>query len=257
MIKALTCRALAGALLVASPITTYAQEESPSGNDNFIAIGAGAVLQKAPFKGSETKIYPIPVVTLRQGIFYVEGIEAGIALDTSIGEIQPAIKGFVVARATSGTDREKLTADGGLRLSLKSAIGVLSAEHRRDISSKFNGGETIVRFSHPIALGKVSITPGVQVSFQDRKTANYMYGITAAQRAKMVAKRRTTILPVYTIAEGATNLGVDLSVMTGLSDRIMLFSTVSGTRLDKSIRKNPNIERNWEGQALLGIAYRF
>jgi MipA family protein len=244
------------ALACALPTTAYAQDEMSNENSNFIAVGAGAAVYKAPFKGSETKVYPIPVITLKQGVFYVEGIEAGIALGTSIVGIRPEIKGFVAARATTGTDREKLSADGGLRLSIKSAIGVLSAEHRRDLSGKFNGGETIVRFSHPVALGKVTLTPSVQMSFLDRKTANYMYGITAAQRAKMIAKRRMTVLPTYTITERASNIGGDLSAMIGLTDRLSVFGTVYGTHLGNSIRRNPSIDQRWETQAFMGLAYR-
>ena len=84
-----------------------------------------------------------------------------------------------------------------------------------------------------------------------------MYGVTAAQRAKMIANKRSVILPVAPITEKALNLGGDISMSVNLSERLLLIGVLSGAYLDKTIHKSPAIDKKWEAQAIMGIAYKF
>lgn len=246
-----------GAALCAIFSTAHAQEASEAQSDNHVAIGAGVLLQHAPFNGGRTEAFPLPLISIKQGVFYFEGAETGVHLESPLGTIVPSIDVFVAARGTSGKDREKVTADAGVRASIASDFGTLSGEVRHDITDKFNGTEIIARYSFPINAGRFSITPAVQASWLDRKTANYMYGVTAGQRAKMISKNRDVILPVAPITGKALNLGGDIAVNVQLSDKIMLLGILSGTYLDKSIYKSPAIDQKWESQAIIGIAYKF
>lgn len=237
--------------------SAHAKETEQHSDDNHIAIGLGALLQEAPFTSSETLIYPLPIISLKQGPIYLEAAEAGIRLDTDIGAIAPSIEFFVAARSPSGQDREKLTADAGLRISLTTEFGTLSSAIRKDISDKFDGTEMSLRYSYPLTFGKLTVTPAIQGTWLDRKTANYMYGVTSAQRARMIAKNRRVILPVAPITDDAHNFGGDISMALQLSDRLTLVSVVGGTYLDKSIHRSPAIDQKWDAQGLLGITYRF
>ncbi|MEQ1547503.1 MAG: MipA/OmpV family protein [Chakrabartia sp.] len=227
-------------------------------NDNHIAIGLGALMQESPFKGEKSQVYPLPLVSVKKGVFYIEAAEVGLQISPDVGgKFKPSLSGFVTIRTPSGRDRAKVTADAGIRAALETPVGQLSAEYRHDISNKFDGGEFIGRYSFPISLGKVTITPAAQVSMLDRKTANYMYGVTAKQRAKMIAKHRDVIQPIYTVTDKATNLGGDISTVWQISDRIMLLGILGGTYLDKSVRLNRPTVKKWESQAILGVAYKF
>lgn len=245
-----------GAMLCCAPMA-HAQETKETQSDNHIAIGIGAIQQDAPFKGAKTRTFPLPLISIKQGPFYFETAEAGVQFEKGLDGVKPSIDLFIAARGTSGQDREKITADAGARVSLATDFGTLSGEFRRDITGKFKGSEIIGRYSYPISTGRFTITPAFQASWLDRRTANYMYGVTAAQRTKMIANRRSVILPVAPITGKALNLGGDISMAVQLSDRITLIGVVGGTYLDKSIRKSAAIDQEWESQGVLGISYRF
>lgn len=251
---------VAVAALVAAGISNMvapAKANETKQDENHITIGAGVLIEKDPFIDSETRAYPFPYVSIRQGAYYFEGTETGVHFDTDWGGVTPGIDIYVAGRFLSGQDREKITADAGARLSLKTDYGTLSAEYRRDITDTFNGGEAIARYSIPISMGKFTLTPAVQANWMDRKTANHMYGLTDKQRAKMIDKGRDVILPLSQINDDALNLGGDITLTAQLNDRLTLFGALSGTYLDKSIRNSAAIDQKWEASAVMGLGYTF
>lgn len=251
-------KSLLVALAVFSPVSiSHAQENDDGRNENYIAVGAGVVSQHSPFNSASEQTLPLPFISIKQGAFYLETTEAGVRLDKDLGGVTPSLDFFVAARSPAGQDRQKLSADAGARISLDTKLGKLSGEFRHDITDKFKGSEIIARYSVPISFGKFTFTPAVQASWLDQKAANYMYGVTAAQRARMIRKQRRVILPVAPITDDALNLGGDISMAVQLSERLTLIALVGGAYLDKSIRRSAAIEQNWEAQSALGLTYRF
>lgn len=246
------------ALAVCLPLSIlHAQENEGDQNENHIAIGLGVVSQHSPFNSASSQTLPIPLISIKQGAFYLETAEAGIRLDKDLDGITPSLDLFVAARSPLGQNRQKLSADAGARISLDTKLGKLSGEIRHDVSDKFKGSEIIARYSVPISIGKFTVTPAVQASWLDQKTANYMYGVTAAQRARMIRKKRDVILPVAAITDEALNLGGDISMAVQVSERLTLIALVGGTYLDKSIHRSAAIEQKWEAQSAVGVTYRF
>lgn len=251
-------KSLLTALAVFTPVSTiYAQENDGGQNQNYIAVGAGVVSQHSPFNSASDQTLPIPFISIKQGAFYLETTEVGIRLDKDLGGVTPSLDFFVAARSPSGQDRQKLSADAGARISLDTKLGKLSGEFRHDVTDKFKGSEIIARYSVPISTGKFTFTPAIQASWLDQKAANYMYGVTAAQRARMIRKERRVILPVAPITDDALNLGGDISMAVQVSERMTLIALVGGTYLDKSIHRSAAIEQKWEAQSALGLTYRF
>lgn len=251
---------IAAASLIAAAISTIAtpaKANETKQDENHITIGAGVLIEKDPFIDSETRAYPLPYISIKQGAFYFEGTETGGHFDTDWGGVTPGLDVYVAGRFTTGQDREKITADAGARLSLQTDYGTLSAEYRHDITDTFNGGEAIVRYSIPISMGKFTLTPAVQANWLDKKTTNYMYGVTARQQARMIDNGRDTILPLSQINDDALNLGGDLTLTAQLNDRLTLFGVLSGTYLDKSIRNSVAIDQDWEASAIIGLGYTF
>jgi outer membrane scaffolding protein for murein synthesis (MipA/OmpV family) len=234
-----------------------AQSNDDIQSKNYIIVGAGILEQHTPFKLAATRTAPIPFISVKQGAYYIEAGETGLHFDRSLAGVTPSLAVFLAARSRQGRDRAKLSADAGVRVSFDSRFGKLSGELRGDVSDKFNGSELIARYSYPVSIGRFTITPAVQASWLDRKAANYMYGITAAQRARMIRKKRSVILPAAPITEEAVNLGGDISMTFQLNERLMLIAFVGGAYLDKSIHRSAAIEQEWEAQSGLGVAYRF
>jgi MipA family protein len=257
MFKAIS-KPLLTALAIVSPLPVlHAQENGDDQNDNHIAVGVGVVSQHSPFNSAASQTLLIPLISIKQGVFYVETAEAGIHFDKDLGGVTPSLDLFVAARSPLGKDRQKLSADAGVRISVDTKLGKLSGEFRHDVSDKFKGSEIIARYSVPLSMGKFTFTPAVQASWLDQKAANYMYGVTAAQRARMIRKERSVILPIAPITEEALNLGGDISMALQLSERLTLIALVGGAYLDKSIQRSAAIEQKWEAQSALGVTYRF
>ena len=84
-----------------------------------------------------------------------------------------------------------------------------------------------------------------------------MYGVTAAQRTRMIRKDRRVILPVAPITDDALNLGGDISMAVQLSERLTLIALMGATYLDKSIHGSRAIDQKWEAQSGLGVTYTF
>ena len=234
-----------------------AQEQDGDQSENHIAVGVGFLDQYAPFNSAKSQANPLPIISIKQGAYYFEVAETGFQFEKETGSIKPSVNLFVAARSPSGRDRQKLSFDAGARFSLESKLGIVSAEVRHDVTDKFNGSEVIARYSYPIATGRFLITPSVQASWLDEKAANYMYGVTTVQRARMIRKGRRTILPVSAILDDALNLGGDISMAVQLNDRLTLIAMAGATALDKSIHRSRAIEQKWEAQSLLGLTYRF
>lgn len=257
MSKAIS-KSLLTTLAICSPLPIlHAQENGDVQNENHIAVGVGVVSQHSPFNSASSQTLPIPLISIRQGAFYLETAEAGIHLDKDLGDITPSLDLFVAARSPLGKDRQKLTADAGARISVDTKLGKLSGEFRHDVSDKFKGSEIIARYSVPISIGQFTFTPAVQASWLDQKAANYMYGVTATQRARMIRKKRNVILPVAPITDEALNLGGDISIAVQVSERLTLIALVGATYLDKSIHRSAAIEQKWDAQSALGLTYRF
>lgn len=248
---------IAGLALAAPASVSSAKENDEGQNENHIIVGIGVLDRHTPFNSASTQTSPIPFVSIRQGAYYFEAAETGLHFDKDLAGIKPSLALFVAARSPQGRDREKLSVDAGARISLDTKWGRLSGEFRHDVTDKFNGAEIIARYSYPVSVGRFSITPSVQASWLDRKAANYMYGVTTAQRARMIRKERRVILPVAPITDEALNLGGDLSMTFQLDERLMLFAVVGGTYLDKSIQRSAAIEQKWEAQSGLGVTYKF
>ncbi len=251
-------KSLLAALAVFSPVSIlHAQENDDGQNENHVTVGVGFLDQHTPFNSASTQTLPIPFISIKQGAYYFEGAETGFHLATDMAGLTPSLDLFVAARSPLGQDRRKLSADVGARISLDTKLGKLSGEFRHDITDKFNGSEIIARYSYPVSSGRFTVIPAVQASWLDRKAANYMYGVTADQRARMIRKARRVILPVAPITDEALNLGGDITMAVQLNDRLTLIAVVGGAYLDKSIQRSAAIDQKWEAQSGLGLTYRF
>lgn len=246
-----------GVIAFSSGQSGQAQEKRKDPDANHISIGIGVVDQHSPFNAAPTQTSPLPFISIRQGAYYFDGAETGLHFDHDLGGLTPSVDLFAAARSPRGQDREKLSVDAGARIALETGLGKLSGEFRHDISDTFDGSEFIARYSRPFSTGRFTITPAVQANWLDRKAANYMYGVTAAQRARMIRKQRSVILPVAPIVDDALNLGGDVTVAVRITDRLMLIAVVGGTWLDKSIARSAAIDQEWEAQSAMGLTYSF
>jgi outer membrane protein len=249
---------LAATALVAtlSLSPSFASAADESGDD--LVVGAGALVYRSPFKGEGVSVFPIPIVVARRGAAYIDGLEAGVTYAPAPnGDYAFSVDAFVAARALPGESREQITADLGVRASLAAPAGTVSVDYRRDVTGEFDGGEAVFRYEFTVPVGRVLVTPGLQAAWQDRATADHMYGVSADQRRKMIDDGAKVVPALFDVREGGVNLGADLTVLWPVSDRIVAVAQVGGAYLGDSVRENPGLRDDFEVQALIGVGYRF
>ena len=80
---------LSSALCCASIAQAEGTDSSPG--ENHIAVGAGALLQKAPFNKSKTEAFPLPLISIKQGAYYFEAAETGFHLEKDFESVRPSV----------------------------------------------------------------------------------------------------------------------------------------------------------------------
>ncbi len=248
---------LALAVLTAAAVSAPAALAVAQESEDVLIVGAGVLAYQSPFQGEDGLVTPIPLVIARRGAVYAEGLELGATWRPGGASAPLSVDVFIAARALTGESREKVTADAGVRVAWETGAGVLSADYRHDVTGEFDGGEATVRLERAFQVGPATITPGVQIAWQDRAAANHMYGVSADQRRKMIEDDADVILPVFEVREGGTNIGADLTVLWPVNDRLIAIAQIGALRLGDSARENPGLRRDYEAQALLGLGYRF
>lgn len=223
------------------------------------SVGALGLFNDSPFAAEDSEINAVPYIAYRGERFYLEGLEAGFRLLPPAEGDGPSLSLDVIAaaRMQPGTSRDKVTADVGLRAGLHGSFGSLTVTGLYDITDTFSGIEARADYSYTFTSDKLFITPKVGAVWQQKKTANYMWGVTQEQQDKMIADNKSVILPVYQLDDFAVNYEGSLTAVYQMTDRVSLISFVSGTYLDKDIRDNPGIDKRYNLTAGFGVAYNF
>lgn len=243
-------------LAVGSGWPAQGQDEGP---DQRWSVGALGLLNISPFAGEDDEVLPVPYISYRGERFYLEGLEAGYHLMTPRRGPGTALVLDVVtaARMTPGSSRDKVTVDAGLRFGLEGKFGSLSLTGLQDITGEHDGMELGASYSYTFRGADYFITPGIGVSWQNKKMANHMWGVTAEQQAGMIEDGEEVILPIYSLSDSLLNYEAGVTAVYMLNDRLNLVGFSQATYLDRDVRDNPGIDRKYALTVGLGIAYSF
>ncbi len=148
----------------------------------------------------------------------------------------------------AGMARRSPSAWLGLRASLRSPVGQLTAEWSGDAASHSKGRKLKLGLDHRFAQGDLGITPRVSATWLDAAFVQYYFGVEAGEaRADRAA-----------YAPGSTvNVDAGLRLDWRLDAQQTLFADVGVTRLGSSIRSSPLVDRSTVPGARLGWLYRF
>jgi len=242
---------VAGTIGALSP--AYGQDGPPKWS-----VGVLGLANKTPFEAEKNSVKPIPYVAYRGDRFYIQGLELGYKLlkPSEDDEFGLGFDIIASARMLPGESRNKVTADIGVRASLTGPYGFLNTTFLHDATDTSNGMELSASYGYEFRSGKFSITPSVGISWQNRKMANYMWGVTQTQQDKMIEKNNP-VLSVFEVTSSALNYNAGLTAIYNLNDNWTLIGFINGSYLDKEIRANPGIDQKYDATAGFGIAYNF
>ncbi len=238
------------AVLSLSPFAAQAQQGPPGWS-----LGAGLVVSESAYRGSDTRIIPIPALRYESQSLYLLGLEAGFHVASS-QLWQTDV--FLSGRLDGADDIELsgLAADGerddgldvGARLTYRSGALSVSAVVKRDALGVSDGSELGLELSRVFNIGQSLITPSLGVRWLDHRLANYYYGTLVAEQ--------TAGLASYQPGSGAI---IDASII-GLrplqGTRWALFSQISIGELSSDLGDSPLVDSNTVGTFIAGATYQ-
>lgn len=251
----MTAKLLATLAMAGISLTATAQEE---GGPPRWSVGALGIAYATPFEAEKTDYLPVPYLSYRGDRFFIDGTGMGYHLlkPAENSDLSLGVDIIAGARMLPGQSRSKVTADLGLRATIAGSFGALELTGLHDVTDTSNGMELMANYGYDITFDKLTITPSVGVTWQNRKMANYMWGVTQAQQDKMIEKDKP-VLPVYQPDDSILNYNAGITAVYSMSNSWTLIGFAQGAYLDKSIRNNPGIDKDYEMSVGLGVAYNF
>lgn len=248
---------LAGTGLMLSLIVAFAAQAQ--GGPPKWAVGGMGLYRTTPFQAEDNEINAFPYLAYRGERFFIRGRQLGVhirqANDTS--DLDVFLDAVASPRMLPGSSRNKVTADAGVRLGLDGTFGTLSLEALHDVTGTSNGMELALGYSYALTTGKLRLTPSIGVTWQDKDLANYLWGTTPDQQARMVEKGKDVILPVFQPGTSVVNYEAGVMAVYDLNNKISLVAFTNATFIDTDIRTNPGIDKRHTLSVGLGLAYNF
>lgn len=244
-------RAILAAALLVSPTPLLAQAGPPGWS-----LGVAVVASESAYRGSDSRIFPIPAIRYESETVYLLGLEAGAHLQASERWRTDL---FLSARFDGADDIRPIgsiddierddSADLGLRVSYLAGATTLAATLKRDALGVSDGSELGFEISRLFSVGPSFITPGIGVRLLDSRLANYYYGTLANESALGVPSYRPGSA---TVAE---------AVVTGLlpmrNSKWVLFSQISAERLSSTLGDSPLVDQDTLVSVIAGASYPF
>lgn len=225
------------------------------------SIGAGAIIRNSPFRGEKVSAFPFPIVDYSSKNLFIRELKAGY----HIIKVEDPYKGgfffdtYLGARMRPGDARRKFSVDAGLRGGYQHPFGAVSAAITQDVTGASNGKEASISYSFTFLnkTKKSIIIPRLTVTWQDRKMANYLWGISQETTDKMIANREEVILSPYALTSSVINYSAGIIHIYKFGKH---WNTLVGAQiaaLDDKILSNPGIERRYDYSFIVGTAYTF
>lgn len=223
------------------------------------AVGAVGLYRTTPFQAEDNEVNAFPYLAYRGDRFFIEGRQLGVHIrrPDDAAELDVFLDLIASPRMLPGSSRNKVTLDAGVKVGLDGTFGTVSLEALHDVTDIANGMELKLGYSYSFASRKLRLTPNVGVVWQDKDLANYLWGTTVGQQARMIEKGSDVVLPVFQPDTPVMNFEAAVMAVYDLSDSVSMIAFVNATRLDKDIRVSPAIDRNYQVSTGLGVAYNF
>ena len=240
------------ALLCVVCVTPLLAQEGPPRR----SIGLGLLASPNPYRGSDTNVFPIPVVVLRGERVSFVGIRLSAHLwkegAWSFDAIaQPRFGGFDPDDSPflKGMEERELSLDAGVELQWQSREWAVSVDALQDVLSRSEGFESSVNVQRRYQFGRWFISPGVGLAWQSEKLADYYYGVrrNEAREGRPVYEPSSALVP---------SLGVDI-VHVFANPRWSARLLLDVELLPDKLNDSPIIEDDWSAFMAVAGSYSF
>ncbi len=226
----------------------------PDSNSTF-SIGPGVVLSSKPYAGMDTKVYPIPMIYLVMGRFYISGGAAGYRALADENWTFDAIAKWRFdgyeeddSDDLDGMHERRMSIDIGGEFAISGDWGTIKTSFVTDSLGRHDGQELRLSYAKPFNVEKLRITPSAGVVWQSNNLTDYYYGVrTDEARAGR---------PAY-------NAGDAINWFTGIyanyqhDDKWSFIGGITYYWLDSEIHDSPIVSKSHTISILAGAMYKF
>ncbi len=251
------CRIILPLVLAAvlSAGATGSEQENQAQEPPELIAGPGVVVTTKPYKGTDSKVYPIPIITYTNGRFFIRGAMAGYrlladdswALDATG---QWRFDGYEPDDSDDldGMHERHMTVDAGAALSLFGDWGTAKLSFLNDILSQHDGQELRLTYSKTFEGDKISTTPFVGLSWLSGDLIDYYYGVRSDEAQAGRA--------AYNAGDGVNWLA-GVATNYQLDEQWSLFGSISYEWLNSEITDSPIVDDDYKISILAGAMYKF
>lgn len=242
-------------LISSAAIADVAKQNSQTDPNSMLLLGPGAWITIKPYKGMDTTIYPIPVVTAVSAPFYFFIDTAGCRLFSDsnmafdvLGKWR--LDGYDADRSDDfdGMHDRNMTIDVGGEFSITEDWGNLYARILTDALGQHDGQEFRVTYAKPFKTENFKISPSVGFALLSRNLADYYYGV----REDEARPGRPAYNPGASV-----NWFVGLDANYQLNDDWTLLTSITYYWLDSDICNSPIVNKDYAISIIAGAMYRF
>ncbi|WP_432205152.1 MipA/OmpV family protein [Cetobacterium somerae] len=227
---------LMGLLAVTLSVTAMAE--------NKVGIGAGVGVSDSIYKGADDKAYPMPLLDINYGDFYVKGITVGYQFykDDAFAAslfVDPlagfAVDGADLAKGYDNIDDRKFQAMFGIRLDADTGFYGVRTGLTAQVGE--HGGEgKISAFKAYKVDERLTIVPSIHVKGYSGDYTDYYFGVSSEE-----ARKNSKIDNSYK-ADAAYSFGANLTADYKLTDNVALMAFLGVERFSSEVSDSPIVE---------------
>jgi MipA family protein len=242
-------------LICSAAIAEEGKNISQADSNSMFLLGPGVLVTVKPYKGMDSTIYPIPVVTAVSAPFYFFIDTAGCRLFSDsnmtfdlIGKLR--LDGYNADRSDDfdGMHDRNMTVDVGGEFGISGDWGNLYTRILTDALGRHDGQEFRVTYAKPFKFEKSKISPSVGFALLSSNLADYYYGV----RDNEARPGRPAYNPGASV-----NWFVGLDANYQLNDDWTLLTSITYYWLDSNIRNSPIVDKDYMISIIAGAMYRF
>jgi outer membrane protein len=240
--------------------TTFAEQQQPTGQPPKAEslIGGGLMMKNKPFKGVDTKVYPLPFYIYRGQRFSLRGPYASYDMvrqkDWSVKAVAKLRTDGYDADDSSdlaGMSDRDVSVDVGVGLTVGGAWGNVEMDLLTDALGKHKGQEITLTYAKPLrgplGIEKLTLSPLLGLSWRSKQLNDYYYGVRAGE----VQRRRA----LYD-SGSCVNPTAGLMLNYELSERWSIFGMFQNEWLGSEITDSPVVDEHHISSLIIGLLYR-
>ncbi|MFI8416933.1 MipA/OmpV family protein [Serratia sp. NPDC078593] len=222
------------------------------------SLGASALVSPDPYRGYQTRVYPVPVINYEADDFYFRTLTAGYYLWNDRENKLSVMAYYSPLHYKPGDsdddrmkrlDKRRGTLMAGVAYSHNADWGTIRATFSGDTLDNSNGLIGDVAYLYKFNFDTWSLTPGVGVTWNSKNQNKYYYGVSDHESRRSGLNSYTPDDSWAPYLELTANYQINNAWNTFVMGRYI--------QLSDEIKDSPMVDKSYTGVLWTGVSYSF